>query len=557
MSIFTGLRRAREIAREAAFAARVLDSTGILSALSPSGVWSFARASRGIKPGPHVALMLHARNKPEKLAVTDGRRRASYGDFDREVNQLAHALADLGVGAGDRVAMMMPNQLEYLVAQHACTRIGAVSVQIGYRCKGPEIAYILDNAGPIAALVHHDYLDEFERGRAQVGGPDASQVITVSGPTQARVPGPRYAGLIAAHDGRRPPAQSGDEVGGIIIYTSGTTGNPKGASRDWKQTGLEAVGEFMARIGMSHDDVQLVVAPLYHSAAPAFSGMSFSLGGSIALVDHFEPEQVLATIERERVTGAFMVPTMLQRLLELPEAVRRRHDLSSLRWICSGAAPLPTDVARRFQDAFGYLLWNFYGSTETGLVTLAGPDDHVARPGTVGRALRGNEVRILDAEGDEVATGQVGELYVRNSMLISGYHRNEDATREAMRDGFFSVGDMARMDTAGYLYLESRKHDMVISGGVNIYPAEIENHLTSHPDIADAAVIGVPDAEWGESLKAFVVCRPGSSIDLAGVDHWCRNDLAGFKRPRQVEFVDELPRNPTGKVLKRQLRERP
>jgi fatty-acyl-CoA synthase len=552
----TIFRRAGEIAREAAFAARVLDSTGLLSALSPSGVWSFARASRGIKPGPHVALMLHARNKPEKLAVVDGRRRISYGDFDREVNQLAHGLADLGVGAGDRVAFMMPNRSEYLAGQHACIRLGAIAVQIGYHCKGPEIAYILGNAEPQAVVVHHDYLGELERGRAQAAGPDAGQIITVAAPAGATVPGPRYEGLLATYDGSRPPAQDGAHAGGVIIYTSGTTGNPKGANRDWKQTGLEAVGDFMAQVGLSHDDIQLVVAPLYHSAAPAFSGMCFSLGGSVVLMDHFDAEAVLATIERERVTGAFMVPTMLLRLLELPERVRRRHDLSSLRWIVSGAAPLPTDTARRFQDGFGYLLWNFYGATETGLVTLAGPDDHVARPGTVGRALRGNELRILDPDGEEVGPGEIGELYVRNSMLITGYHRNDDATRDAMREGFFSVGDMARLDADGYLYLESRKHDMVISGGVNIYPAEIENHLTSHPDIDDAAVIGVPDPEWGESLKAFVVRRRGSSIDRAEVDRWCKDSLAGFKRPRQVEFVDELPRNPTGKVLKRQLRER-
>jgi fatty-acyl-CoA synthase len=204
---------------------------------------------------------------------------------------------------------------------------------------------------------------------------------------------------------------------------------------------------------------------------------------------------------------------------------------------------------------FGPVLWNFYGATETGLVTLAGPGDHVSRPGTIGRALRGNEIRLLDDEGRAVARGEVGELYARNSTLISGYHNNEEATRSSQRDGFFSVGDLGRVDQDGYYYLESRKHDMVISGGVNIYPREIEDHLHTHPAIVDAAVVGVPDPEWGETLRAFVVLRDGADLTEAEVIDYCRQALADFKRPRKVTFLPELPRNPTGKVLKRELRE--
>ncbi|HMG53925.1 MAG TPA: AMP-binding protein, partial [Kofleriaceae bacterium] len=199
--------------------------------------------------------------------------------------------------------------------------------------------------------------------------------------------------------------------------------------------------------------------------------------------------------------------------------------------------------------------WNFYGSTETAMVTLAGPRDHLSHPGTVGRALRGNEVRLLDDAGHDVAAGEVGELYARNAMLITGYHRNTEATRSSLRDGFFSVGDLARRDADGYYYLESRKHDMVISGGVNIYPREIEDHLHTHPAIVDAAVIGVPDPEWGEILHAVVVVRPGHPLTERDVIEFCRAGLADFKRPRVVRFVAELPRNPTGKVLKRELRE--
>jgi fatty-acyl-CoA synthase len=221
----------------------------------------------------------------------------------------------------------------------------------------------------------------------------------------------------------------------------------------------------------------------------------------------------------------------------------------------SAAAPLTTEAARRFMARFGPVLWNFYGATETGLVTLAGPADHVSRPGTIGRALRGNEIRLLDDAGHEVPRGQVGELFARNTTLISGYHNNEEATRASQRDGFFSVGDMGRVDLDGYYYLESRKHDMVISGGVNIYPREIEDHLHAHPAILEAAVVGVPDPEWGETLRAFVVLRHGAALTEAEVIDYCRRELADFKRPRRVTFLPELPRNPTGKVLKRELRE--
>jgi len=206
-------------------------------------------------------------------------------------------------------------------------------------------------------------------------------------------------------------------------------------------------------------------------------------------------------------------------------------------------------------DIFGPKLWNFYGATETGLVTLAGPHDHVSRPGTIGKALRGNQIRLLDDAGAEVRRGEIGELYARNSTLMSGYHNNDEATSSAQRQGFYSVGDLGRIDADGYYYLESRKHDMVISGGVNIYPREIEDHLNTHPAILEAAVVGIPDPEWGETLKAFIVLRTGQTVSADEVIAFCRRGLADFKRPRKVTFLEELPRNPTGKILKRELRD--
>jgi fatty-acyl-CoA synthase len=344
--------------------------------------------------------------------------------------------------------------------------------------------------------------------------------------------------------------------GGVIVYTSGTTGKPKGANRAWRSIGFESVADMILRVGMRADDRHLVACPLYHSGAPAFAAIMLSLGATLVVQDHFDPESALEIIQRERVTCTLVVPTMLIRICALPERTLAKYDTSSLRWVMSAAAPLATDTARRFMARFGPILWNFYGATETGLVTLAGPRDHLARPGTVGRTLRGNEIRLLDDAGRDVPPGHVGELHTRNLTLFSGYHGNEAATRAAQREGFFSVGDMARIDADGYCYLESRKHDMVISGGVNIYPREIEDHLATHPAILEAAVIGVPDPEWGETLRAFVVPRDGAELTEAEVIDYCRQALADFKRPRAVTFLPELPRNPTGKVLKRELRER-
>ena len=544
--------RLRARARDARFAVDVLRKTGVARPPRLTGVARFAHAARNTRLGPHVAIMWHAQQTPDKECVVDGDRRLTWRQFDQEVNKLGHALAARG-GAGGRVACMLANGVEYLIAQQALARIGGTAVQIGYRSKPAEIAFILANAEPQAAVVGADYLPVFAEAMGQAG--QHPRVIVVGGSGAVRQ-GDRWEDAIAREDGRAPP-KAGAGGGGVIVYTSGTTGKPKGAARNWKQTGLESVADLMVQVGMHHDDRHLVACPLYHSAAPAFVAMMMSLGATCVLLNHFDPEQALATIARERITSTMMVPTMLHRMAALPDDVRRHHDTSSLRWVMSGAAPLPTETARQFQDRFGPILWNFYGATETGTVTLAGPRDHLTRPGTVGRALRGNEIRLLDDDGHEVPLGAIGEVYVRNSMLIAGYHRNRDATSKSIRDGFFSVGDLARRDADGFYYMESRKHDMVISGGVNIYPREIEDHLHTHPAIHDVAVVGVPDPEWGETLRAFIVLAPGAALTAAEVGDYCRTHLADYKRPRQVVFVDELPRNPTGKILKRELRERP
>ncbi|HEY1817337.1 MAG TPA: AMP-binding protein [Kofleriaceae bacterium] len=536
--------------------AKVLRQSKAVRLVPPSRVAALVKSARQTKLGPHIAVMYHAAVHPEKEALVeykpDGRvRRMTWGELDATINRVAHALAQRGVRGGGRVALMLPNGGEYLIAQQALARLGATAVQIGYRLKPGEIAYILDNAQPVATIVHAEYIAAMRDARAQVKATDPMLVVDRRDASD----GDDWDRALAAGSPEMPPRVTSGDGGGVIVYTSGTTGKPKGAARAWRKTGFESVADMIHQVDMNADDRHLVTCPLYHSAAPAFVAIMMSLGASIVLQDHFDPEKCLEIIERERITCTLMVPTMFIRLCALPPETLAKYSTRTLRWVMSGAAPLTTEAARRFMDQFGPILWNFYGSTETGLVTLAGPSDHVTRPGTIGKAMRGNQIRLLDDHGAPVKVGAVGELYARNSTLISGYHGNDEATRESQRDGFFSVGDVARIDSDGYYYLESRKHDMVISGGVNIYPREIEDHLSTHPAILEAAVVGVPDPEWGESLRAFVVLRPGQSASERDLIEYCKQELADFKRPRKVTFLLELPRNPTGKILKRELRE--
>lgn len=545
----------------ARFFARVARSTGMIQAVRPARFVEFLRSASKLSPGPHLAVLFHAAAHPDKEAIVeygpDLVRRITWGELDATINRLANALLARGVGGGGRVALMLPNGSEYLIAHQALARIGATAIQIGYHLKPGEIAHILGNAEPSASIAHAEQLANLLAARTQAGQRGPILVVGELPEPSRRPPDITEWERALAATSPEVPVHTGSRGngGGVIVYTSGTTGKSKGALRSWKTTGLETVADLVLQVGMRSDDRHLVVCPLYHSAAPAFVALMLGLGATVVLMNRFDAAGALEIIQRERVTCTLMVPTMISRITSLPDPQAAREATHTLRWVMSVAAPLTTEGARRFMDRFGPILWNFYGSTETGIVSLAGPGDHVARPGTIGRALRGNEIRLLDDAGRDVPDGQVGELYVRNSMLITGYHRNQEATRSSLRDGFFSVGDLGRRDADGYYYLESRKHDMVISGGTNIYPREIEDHLHTHPAIADAAVIGVPDPEWGESLRAFIVLREGHELTEQDVIAYCREGLADFKRPRKVTFVKELPRNPTGKVLKRELRE--
>ena len=547
----SGLERARKLGARLERAGRVLRRSGVLETLSPAGLWRLAAgASRG-SAGTGALVRFFACMTPDKPALVDGDTRLDYRALAGRTTALAAGLRAAGLGRGKPLGILLPNCHEYVTLQLATAQVGATAVQIGYRLKAPEVRYILEDSQAVALVFGAEYAPTVREALSGLAIPPGRCFVVNRGAViDWAIPFER----LLETPGARAEERADEGLGAVMVYTSGTTGRPKGAMRDLRRTGVEPVIDFVSQLPLRNDERHLVCCPLYHSAAPAFVALTYLVGGTVVLADAFEPARVLDLIQRERITSSMMVPTMYSRLVHEPDEVLRRYDTSSLRWLISGAAPLPTALAEKVERCFGAILWNFYGSTETGLLTLARPGEHTARPGTIGRLLSGNQVRLCDDAGQEVAAGEIGELWVRNPMLVDGYHGNEAATRAARRDGYFSVGDLARIDGDGYLYLTGRKHDMIISGGVNIYPLEIEQRLHRHPAVHECAIVGIPDEEWGETVWAFVVRRQGAPLDADEVVAFCRTELADFKRPRRVEFVESLPRNATGKVLRHELR---
>ena len=528
-------------------AERVLREKGMAKALRPRGALALARLALERQTNPAALFRFWAANSPDAVAMAWSTGSWTFAELEDRIARLATGLARRGVGKASTAVIVVKNRPDFLVLHTALGRLGAASVSASWRSTPAELAYLAEHSGASMLFFDHEIVDTVRR--TPLPRIPRERQVTIAG----RLPG--FALLddwLAARPGR---VRASRDEGTVVMYTSGTTGKPKGAVRRFRRETLGAALGFIGETPMAPGDVHLVACPMYHATAFGFLALSYALGGSVVLLETFEPRAFLEAIERHRVTTTAVVPTMLHRTLALGPSELAHHDTSSLRAIFSGGSALSASVATRTLDAFGDVLFNFYGATETGLVTLASPADLRAAPGTIGRALPGNEIRLLDPEGRDVPAGEVGELYVRNAMLIEGYHHDEAATRGSMQGQFFSVGDLARRDALGRYHLEGRKRDLIISGGVNVYPAEVEAAIEAHPDVAEAAVVGVADAEWGERVVAFVAPRAGATLDPADLAAWCRERLAGPKTPRTWRVVDALPRNPTGKVLKRDLRD--
>ncbi|MGZ4714814.1 MAG: AMP-binding protein [Acidimicrobiia bacterium] len=485
-----------------------------------------------------AGVIAQARLRPDAPALVVDGRVTTFRELDDAARDLAHALHDLGVRRGDRVAVLVPNSAEFFVATHACGRLGAVVVPVNIHFKADEAGWVVADSGATAVVVGR----ELQAALADVAA--VPRIVVEDGwPTDR----PEVD----------PPEVIGDGWPTPMAYTSGTTGRPKGVAMGpddirRRAAGVAAAGE---RWGFDESDVHLMVGPAYHSGPAYWAQMHLAFGASVVIMRRWDAQEALELIERHRVTSTHMVPANFQRILALPPEVRDRYDLSSLKLAIHAAAPCPVPLKRAFMDFVGAeKVWEYYGASEGG-GTVISPQEWLERPGSVGKPFPGNDFVILDDEGRELPAGEVGTVWVKPAESSFEYHNDPEKTAAQHRGGFFTVGDAGYLDEDGYLYLADRKSDMVISGGVNIYPREIEDCLLTNPDVVDCAVLGIPDDEWGEVLYAIVQPRPGSGLTEDDVVEWVRARMADYKRPRLVELVDELPRDPNGKVRKPKLRD--
>jgi long-chain acyl-CoA synthetase len=496
--------------------------------------------------------------------VTSGERFRSWTEIQANAARGAGGFAALGIGEDDSVALMLRNDFATFEANIAAGQLGAYAVPINWHFTADEAGYILRDCAAKALVVHADLLAQIAPGI-----PAGVKVLVVSTPpeigdaygvpAEKRVPPAGVQAWDAFVAASAPNASAPKLSRGSMIYTSGTTGRPKGVRRQPSSPELQAAAaEEVARYWGLVADPSIVVmmnGPMYHSAPAAYGMSSARLGLPVVLQPRFDAEDMLRLIEKHGVSHMHIVPTMFVRLLRLPDEVRKRYDLSSLRWITHGAAPCAPAVKRQMIEWWGPVINEYYGATETGIVVWHDSHEALRKPGTVGHVVEGGLLRIVDEQGRDVARGEVGEIYLRGPHLSEFTYNNDDAKRREVALGdLVTVGDVGYQDADGYVFLCDRKRDMIISGGVNIYPAEIESVLIQMPGVRDCAVFGIPDDEFGEQICAHVEPLPGAPLDGAAVRAFLGHHLARYKVPKVVELSARLPREDSGKIFKRKLR---
>ncbi|HVX18817.1 MAG TPA: AMP-binding protein [Acidimicrobiales bacterium] len=496
-----------------------------------------------------------AQDRPEQPAIVESPTGEvlTFGELAGRAHQLVHALRARGVGDGDVVAYALPNGVDIIVWQLATSEAGMRSLALNPALTSEEMWEIAQHAAAKAVVIHADYQD-----RAAMLGEQPNLVVRVM--VDGSAPGfVDQDDLIADHP-TTPP--EGRAAGSLITYSSGTTGKPKGVWREQIPADPWALADLMKSFGhafrfLPFEGTHLVTAGLSHGGCFGFAQGALNVGQSLAIHKRFDAEEALRAIERHRVTTAYMVPTQFVRLLHLPDEVRARHDTSSLQVVVHSAAPCPLETKRQMMEWWGPVIWETYGGME-GAATIAKPERWLEKPGTVGRAVRGVSVLILDDGGEPLPAGEIGQVYIRSDGPDWVYKDDPNLTDSVRRGDAFTIGDVGYLDDDGFLFICDRAKDMIIRGGVNIYPAEVEGTLSSHPAVRDVAVIGVPDAEWGEQVKAIVEVEPTVEASDALADELmahCRAHLASFKCPRSVDFRAELPRTEAGKLYKRLLRD--
>ncbi len=506
---------------------------------------------------PDDILSIYAQSQPDKPGVIDDRPDGTvvmwtYAELEAQSNRVANLLLSLGAGPGRKVLWCGPNSPEVLAVMSAARKIGAVAVPLNYRLTPEEALYIIDHSDAEIAYVDHEQAPMFAALRDRLA--KVRHIISVGGPAPD--------GMLTDADIAAAPAHApdvGDAVGtgGAMIYTSGTTGRPKGAVRGGPPD-PEVMGALLMLFGYRPDDIYITSGPLYHSGPSAFMGAGLLFGQTIVVQRRFDAEDWLRLVDKYQVSSTFSAPALVRMICALPQEVKDRYDRSSMRVMVANAAPWSYALKQQYVADFPpESLFEVYGSTELGVDTVLLPADQMRKPGSCGKPAPLIEIRLLDDDGIEVTgTGpdHAGEVFVRSKVVFDTYYKNDAGYESNSRGDFHTVGDVAYWDDEGYLYICDRKSDMIISGGMNIYPAEIEAALEQHPEIYDVAVFGIPSDEWGEAVHATVVRSPGSSLTGEEIAAFAREHLASYKVPRSVDFTDELPRTGSGKLLKRQLR---
>jgi fatty-acyl-CoA synthase/long-chain acyl-CoA synthetase len=509
-------------------------------------------------------LTAYAASQPDKLAVIDDRPDGpivswSYADLEAESNRLANALASLGAGPGNKVIWCGPNSPQVVACMNATRKIGATSVPLNYRLTAQEARYIVAHSDARIAYVDAEYAHLIGApGSPLTPGGEPEQrslehVLVFGGPAPAGMLG---EDVVASAPADPPPDVQAGVGGATMIYTSGTTGKPKGAVRHTRDESV-VIG-LVTLIGYQPDDVYITSGPLYHSGPGSFMLIAQVFGQSVILQRRFDAEDWLRLVDKYKVSSTFSAPALVRMICALPAEIKAKYDKTSMKRMLANAAPWSFALKQAYLADFpDDSLWEIYGSTELGVNCVLEPKDQLRKPGSCGKPAPYNELMLVDADGSEV-TGigpdHPGELFVRSGGVFNEYYKQADSYQAASRGEWHTVGDIAYRDDEGYYYICDRKNDMIISGGMNIYPAEIEAALEQHPAIYDVAVFGIPSDEWGELVHATIVVAPGETLTEQDVVAFSREHLAGYKTPRSVEFTEELPRTGSGKILKRQLR---
>jgi acyl-CoA synthetase (AMP-forming)/AMP-acid ligase II len=500
-------------------------------------------------------LSIYAQSQPDKPGVIDDKPDGTvvtwtYAELEAQSNRVANLLLSLGAGPGQKVLWCGPNSPEVVAVMSATRKIGAVAVPLNYRLTPEEALYVINHSDAGIAYVDYEHAPMFAALRDQLE--TVRHIIAVGGP-DPKTP----AGMLTDADIAAASAGAPDVAGGTMIYTSGTTGKPKGAVRSGSPD-PEVLGALLNLFGYRPDDIYITSGPLYHSGPSAFMGAGLLYGQTILVQRKFDAEDWLRLVDKYRASSTFSAPALVRMICALPREVKDRYDRSSMHVMVANAAPWSYALKQQYVADFPpESLFEVYGSTELGVDTVLMPADQMRKPGSCGQPAPGIEIMLVDADGNEVTgTGpdHPGEVFVRSKVVFDTYHKNDASYQSNSRGDFHTVGDIAYRDDEGYLYICDRKNDMIISGGMNIYPAEIEAALEQHPGIYDVAVFGIPSEQWGEVVHATVVRSPGASPTGEEITAFAREHLAGYKVPRSVDFTDELPRTGSGKLLKRQLR---